>query len=74
MQVALVVFVTAALTYTTSMLNFRNGWNLVWMFLLPIGFALALNQGWGRRCFMMLALPVIAYVTVAMTGFLMGGM
>jgi hypothetical protein len=73
-QVALVVVVTAAFTYTTLMLNVRNGWNLLWMFLLPIGFALALNQGWGRRCFMMLALPVMAYVTVAITGFLMGGM
>jgi hypothetical protein len=67
-----VCFIAAATTVcvlVTDALAFRSPANLVWMIGLPVAVGMAGNVGWGRRCFMAMALLGVSLVGVNFTSY-----
>jgi len=73
LQVVIVVCASVTFVLMTDALDFRSPVNLTWMVGLPVLVALAMNIGWDRRCFMMMALTGISLVATSVAGILLTG-
>lgn len=67
-QVCATAIVSTACALAADALDFRSFANLAWMIGVPIVVALAANEGWDRRCFMVMALPVVSIVVSTIVG------
>jgi len=67
-QVGSVATAAAASVLITDALAFRSPVNAAWMIGLPIAVAMSANTGWGRRCFMAIALLGVSLVITVVVG------
>jgi hypothetical protein len=72
-QIAGVALFSAVLTFLTVTLNYRTGWNLAWMLILPFFLGFLLNRDLERGAFMAMVLPVISFLAVIIAGAMAGG-
>jgi putative effector of murein hydrolase LrgA (UPF0299 family) len=67
-QVICVAALTTLSVLVTDWLQFRNPANLLWMVVLPVVLAFAVNDGWNRRAFMALLLVLVSLGTGIVVG------
>jgi len=71
-QVGVVMLVTVGLTVLMTAFNFRSGWSIVWMLLLPFALGFAFNRDAQRGSFMAMVLTAAAFAVTTITGGLLG--
>ena len=71
-QLALVILASSMLTYASLFLNFRSGWNALWMSALPATLGFFLNRDLGSRCLMAMVLTGTSILVVMVSGILVG--
>jgi hypothetical protein len=71
-QVLLIALMTAGFTLLATAVDFRSGWNMLWMLALPFALGFILNRDAARGAFMAMALTIVAFVVTTLTGGLLG--
>lgn len=67
-QVCFIAAVSTVCVLVTDALAFRSPVNLAWMIGLPVAVGMIANVGWGRRCFMAMALLAVSLIVGTLVG------
>ena len=68
LQVCFAAVASTVCVLVTDALAFRSPANLAWMIGLPVAVGMAGNVGWGRRCFMAMALVSVSLIVGTLVG------
>lgn len=68
LQLCFIAAATTVCVLVTDALSFRSPANMIWMIGLPVAVGMAGNVGWGRRCFMAMALLGVSLLIGTLVG------
>jgi uncharacterized membrane protein AbrB (regulator of aidB expression) len=68
LQVCIIAVASTLGVLVTDAPAFRSPANLAWMIGLPVAVGMAANVGWGRRCFMAMALLGVSLIVGTLVG------
>ena len=68
LQVCFIAVASTVCVLVTDALSFRSPANMTWMIGLPVAVGRIANVGWGRRCFMVMALLGVSLIVGTLVG------
>jgi hypothetical protein len=68
LQLCFIAVASTVCVLVTDALSFGSPANMTWMIELPVAVGMIANVGWGRRCFMAMALLGVSLIVGTLVG------